>query len=134
MIYWHFMDYRTPAGENQPKLWIEGLAASERGKVRRKLNAKITAFMQMHNLRPPDFESLAGYPGILEMRFKVNKVVYRPLCCYGPGRRQVTILVGAKEIGDKIVPESAPRTAMDRMHAINDDGRLVCPHDFNQGI
>lgn len=63
---------------------------------------------------------LVGYDGILEIRFSINKILYRPLGYFGPKRNEFTFLFPAREQGDKFVPKSAPTIAKVRMKEIEE--------------
>lgn len=52
--------------------------------------------------------------GLIEIRFKVNKVQHRPLGCYGPLRLEFTILFFATERDRKFDPPNACATALGR--------------------
>lgn len=71
------------------------------------------------------FKPLVGYHGIYEIKIKFRKVLYRPLGCYGPGRKEFTLLIGAKEVGDAFKPKNAPQKAQERYKLIRDDMRYV---------
>lgn len=68
--------------------------------------------------------------GLLELRRESGNVQFRPICCYGPERGEVALLVGAVEKGGKFVPASACSTAQDRKARLTEKGR-TCDHDFS---
>ena len=62
----------------------------------------------------PYFTPLTGYSGICEIKFIVQNIQYRPLGCYGPEKNEFTILIGAREEGDRFNPRNAPKIALIR--------------------
>lgn len=68
--------------------------------------------------------------GLMELRRQSGNVQYRPIGCYGPGQREVTLLVGATERGGRFVPPSACETAQERKARLIETGR-TCDHDFS---
>lgn len=61
--------------------------------------------------------------GLVEIRFKVNKVQHRPLGCYGPLRFEFTILLFATERDRKFEPPNACATALGRKTLVLRDRR-----------
>jgi hypothetical protein len=129
MIYWTFMDFYEQ-GQNQVQAWLDSLPPSQQKAVKSKLNQMINSLERLAELKPPQVKPLKGYEGILEMRFMAAKVQCRPLMARGPDSKQVTILIGAKEIGNKFVPEWAPDEATKRRLLIQEKGRTQ-RHDFS---
>jgi hypothetical protein len=125
--YWTFRDWVEPDGENVVLTWLNGLP--KRAKAR--INALIPRLEATQHLGPPHVKPLKGpCAGLMELRVPCEGVEYRPLCCYGPGRREVTILVGATEVGGKLVPLSACSTAHKRKARLTVEG-LTRDHDFS---
>jgi len=52
--------------------------------------------------------------GLLELRFKSERVQWRPICCYGPGEHEFTILFVAREIGWMFIPRKTEEIARKR--------------------
>lgn len=101
-------DYVDTGGTNEFKSWTEGLQKSERGKLREKIDK-----LRMHGDDLfPHMLTDSGVPGIHKLRVQ-GKVKLRPLLCKGPIGIDIeyTMLFGAKEIGDKWSPKSAPDIA-----------------------
>ena len=126
--HWTFRDYLTTEGANPIFDWLSGLPKP----VKVRINARIRFIERLETLERPHVAALEGKcDGLLELRIVgPDKVQYRPLCCYGPGRGDVTILVGAIEKGGKIVPSSACATAQQRKKEIAERGR-ICEHNFD---
>ncbi len=90
---------------------------------------KIKAFIRrMENIEKWDssyFKPLVGYHGIYEIKIKFKRVQYRPLGCYGPGRKEFTLLIGAIEKGSKLTPKDAAQKAQERCKLIRRNVRYV---------
>ena len=121
-----FKDYVAPNGENVVHSWLNGLPKLAKAKV----NALIGRLEVVDQLGMPEVRMLHGEcDGLMELRREAGNVQYRPICCYGPGRGEVTILLGAIEKGGKFVPPNACEIAQART------ARLIerwstCDHDF----
>lgn len=61
--------------------------------------------------------------GLIEIRFKVNKVQHRPLGCYGQLRFEFIILLFATERDDEFDPPNACETALRRKTLVLRDRR-----------
>ena len=59
--------------------------------------------------------------GISELRFTVNRIVYRPLGFFGPGNGEYTLLMPAREQGDEFIPRNALQTAIERKDIVLND-------------
>jgi hypothetical protein len=101
--------------------WRKQIPPKARARMR-----NILSFMEITKdwTRTPYFRPLTDYAGICEIRFIVQNIQYRPLGCYGPGEKEFTFLVGAKEVGRKFNPLSAPDTAIERRNKILKNARL----------
>ncbi len=125
--HWTFKDYVTEDGENEILAWLNDLP--KRAKIR--INTAISRLEVMERLEMPYARVLKGpCAGLMELRIPVENVQYRPLCCYGPGEKEVTLLFGAIEKGGRFVPLSACSTALIRKAQIGEEGR-TCDHDFS---
>lgn len=125
--YWTFKDYVGDEGVNEIHAWLSGLPKQ----ARRRINIAIRRLEAMEKLAMPHVRVLTGpCAGLMELRIPVAGVQYRPLCCYGPGRGEITLLVGAIEKGDRLVPSSACSTALMNKARIAERGR-TCDHDFS---
>ncbi len=120
------MNYITSDGENVVLTWLNGLPRPAKVKI----NTRIAFLETVEQLEMPDAKQLKGNcDGLVELRVQSGNVQYRPLCCYGPKRGQVTILVGAIERGNKLVPNSACATALMRKAEIGEKERTR-DHEF----
>lgn len=112
-------------GRNVIREWIDDQPVLAQAAI----DVFIEQLAAMPDLRHPHTKVLTGpYDGMFELRIRTPKVEYRPLACYGPERRQVTILTGAIERGGKITPRSAYATALQRKANIHQEG-YTCEHE-----
>ena len=80
---------------------------------------------------PPGwFTELAGFPQILEMKFTVQNIQFRPLGYFGPHRHEFTFLIGAIEKNDRFVPPNAPETAVTRKNIVEANAARAIEHDL----
>ena len=132
-MVWTFLDFVGPDGSNYIKAWIEGLPASVRVKVKAKFTTRLQNLAGISLLgSTPYVTPLTGEcSGLVEIKFEVMNVQYRPLAFYGPAREEITILIGAEERGGKLVPSTACEIAIERRGQVLADRTCVCPHDFS---
>lgn len=128
MAVWTFLDFVDERGLNVIHRWIEGLPKTAKVKIQ----TQIPILAAMEQLRFPYTTMLEGEcDGLMEIRFRVRNVQYRPLAYYGPQQGEVTILTGATEVGDRIEPPGICATALNRKALVDQDRRYVCPHDLS---
>ena len=84
--------------------------------------------MQWRN--SPFVSQLTDSDGIYEIRFKVRNVLYRPLGFFGPSRHEFTLLIPAREQGDRFVPRNAISLAEERKQIILQNKERACECDF----
>lgn len=111
-------DYRSPAGENEFKVWTQLLQPVQRG----KLNAKLDMLGMLGAGLFPEVLTGTDTPGILKLRIKGN-VQLRPMLCKGPidVDKEFSLLVGAIEVGGKLKPKNADVIADGRKEEIRRD-------------
>lgn len=104
-------DYLSESGANEFKEWTEGLQSKERA----KLNEKIDKLQEHGDALYPHMLTGTSVAGIQKLRVQ-GGVKLRPLLCKGPidVESEYTLLMGAKEVGNKWVPKKAPETASGR--------------------
>lgn len=101
-------DFLNDNGENEFKEWSSNLQKDQKGKLNNRLD-----HLSLHGdtLMP---QMLAGtdIAGILKLKIKGN-VQLRPMLTKGPIdiMNEYTLLLGAKEVGDKLQPKDAPEIA-----------------------
>src|SRR5579859_6039420 len=122
METWTFMDFLEADASNTILAWLNSLRL-DRGREPRakvKINTRIQYLEALENWDwPPHMIArLACYDEIYELRVVHKNIQYRPLGCYGPGQREFTLLVGAREENDDFRPREAPRIAKERRNII----------------
>lgn len=128
-MLWTWMDYLDRRRRNLVRAWmLEELSEAARFKL--ELRMKTLAGIERTEW-PRWATPLVGFKGILELKFKHADVPYRPLFCYGPNQRQLTLLFGAKEIGDAFFPGDAPHRAISRKSEIEKNSEQVKQHVFH---
>jgi hypothetical protein len=101
-------DYVDEHGRNVFKTWTQSLQKQELG----KLNAKLDMLVMHGTGLFPNPLSGTNTPGIQKLRVH-GKVQLRPLLCVGPinVEAEFTLLMGATERDNKLVPKNADQTA-----------------------
>ncbi len=122
MDEWTFRVFVDTKGKSDPLEWRNGLEP----KVRARMD-QIIGHMEITKdwTQTPYFRPLRGYSGICEIRFTVRRQQFRPLGCYGPGKNEFTLLIGAMEVNNKFSPLSAPSIALERRKLILKDRRYT---------
>jgi len=124
MKEWAFKKFGNEHGISDVDDWREELPP----KARARMDLIISHLEITENWRDIKYITpLAGYEGILEIKFTVQSKQYRPLGCYGPEKTFI-ILIGAEEKGDRFIPQSAPETAVKRRKMVLEDKRYV--HEY----
>jgi hypothetical protein len=120
------MDYLDASGESAFEAWRRGLPP--RAQVQIDTRLKYMRVME----RWPDkwVSSYKGYDDILELRIPFDKVQYRPLGCYGPGRGIFTLLIGAIERSRKI-PYGNLQAARSRRATVYADQSRIREHEYD---
>jgi hypothetical protein len=128
MSLWTFKCFLSEGGRDLIDDWYAELPY----KAKAKLDKLIEHFRDNphHQWGGNYLKALVGYDGILEIRFELLNVVYRPLGYFGPTRRDFTFLVGAREQGDGFVPRGAPDIAIERRAIIELDEDRAHECDF----
>jgi len=105
--YWSFYIFNI----HEFRAWKKGLPEDDKAKI----DLFISRLEMIQTWPPKLVRHVSGYRKIYELRIFGNKVVYRPLGCYGPKRNQFTILFPmAIEKGNKFEPHNAPKRAQER--------------------
>jgi hypothetical protein len=127
MPEWTIRDYLTARGTNEIRAWIASLPDSAQAKI-----DYILLLLRGSRNWPPQYVSaLVRWDDIYEIRAGSRGVQYRPLGCYGPDRREFTLLIGAIEKGGKL-PRPALEAAVQRRRIIMADKERTCEHRFRQ--
>lgn len=133
--FWEFRDFLDESDRNVIREWISGIPKDARQRL----------VWQLRNLEstPPPLERKHGIgklerecAGLLELIFEVDNVQYRPLCCYGPGRRVITLLLGAqkksrgKRNRNDFDPHNACELALRRKNIVLSYPDRTTTHDY----
>jgi hypothetical protein len=125
MPEWHFRDYLTANSTNEITSWIESLPKAAQAKI----DYILLVLRGARNWPPQYVSALVDWDDIYEIRVVANGVQYRPLGCYGPERREFTLLIGAVEKGGKL-PRAALEAAVQRRKIILSDRGRTDEHRF----
>jgi hypothetical protein len=119
-------DYLNQGGENDIKIWTEGLQKPQRA----KLNAKLDMLEKMGTGLFPQVLTDTDTPGIHKLRIKGN-VQLRPMLCKGPidNEKEFTLLIGAIERDLCLVPNKADEKANERKQIIINNHTRRCSHE-----
>ncbi len=118
---WTVKHYVAGNGNSPFKEWYDQQDAD----VRAHLDKRVEYLVQQpRNLwSMPHIKQLhVPCDGLHEIRFKANRVQFRPLGFFGPGPLEFTFLVGAIEKGGRLEPRTACSTAKQYMTAIMQHG------------
>ena len=127
---WTFLDFVNASGQNEIRVWLDGLPK----KVKAKVNTRLQHLQAEKVLIDTRYtEVLHGEcEGLMEIKIEAANVQYRPLAFYGPGDRQITILFPAEERSDRFEPPGACEAALrKREEVLRMPNERVCPHDYS---
>jgi hypothetical protein len=113
MGHWIFRTYVSPQGEEEVTTWY----AAQTPTTQAAFDQRLHNLWQMtpQEWREPYTKTLEGScEGLVEIRFKADRVQQRPLGFYGPGRMEFAIVLMAREIGDRFEPRNACEIALAR--------------------
>src|SRR5882724_5141584 len=125
MPEWMFRDYLRANGANEINSWIDSLPKSAQAKI----DYILLVLRGSRNWPPQYVSAYVDWDDIYEIRVVANGVQYRPLGCYGPERREFTLLIGAVEKGGKL-PRAALEAAVQRRKIILSDRGRTDEHRF----
>ena len=94
--------------------WFETLPVEVREKVRAEFDSRFAylAILPPGQWRRPYTDRLHGvHRELCEFRVKVNRMQFRLFGFDGPAAGQVTLVAGAREIGDRFEPRAALNVA-----------------------
>src|SRR5690349_7024534 len=104
MPLWVFKCFLSENGRDVIDAWYQELAPAAQAKfdtILEHLRDAPHTQWSTHFVYP-----LTDSDGIYEIRFKIRNVLYRPLGFFGPSRHEFTLLVPAREQGDRFVPRN----------------------------
>jgi hypothetical protein len=113
-VIYDYVDYDSV---NIVKNWLDQLAI----KAKAKLNTRLNTLEQLDPIEwgKCNTEVLKGdKDGLVAVRVEYNKIQYRILGYYGPGRREFTLLACCTERNNKYIPLTIGRTAFEHRAAV----------------
>ena len=126
MKSWIILDFVNMRGENEILSWLNSLPR----KAKAKINARLVTLAGYPEPWPPQYISAYnGWDDVYELKIVFGGRQFRPLGCYGPERRQFTILSGGEEKGK--IPTRLLGVADERRKLVFDGSARTVPHDFS---
>jgi hypothetical protein len=123
---WTFYDFLDIRGVNLIRAWLDSLPV----KAAAKIDARIV-YMRAVRVWPEQYVSaLKGWPDVFELRVVSAGSQYRPLCFYGPGVGDLTIVHGAIEKGK--LPRRVLEHADGNRRIAQADPSRIEPHVFRK--
>jgi hypothetical protein len=120
------LDFIDARGNNEIHSWLDSKAVPWQAKA--KINARILSLQGFPLFPEQYFSAYKGWDDLYELRVSFCGVEYRPFGCYGPDRKQFTLLVGGIEKGS--IPKRLLEVADERRKVIHNPKR-VRRHDFS---
>ncbi len=119
MGYWTIKVFITTRGENEIEAWLNSQGQSVKAKA-----DKIVRHLEIEKeWRRPYFDKFQDHEKLHEIRITCFGKEYRLIGCFGPQRRDFTILIGALEKGKgKYEPKAVLETAEQRLTLISHEG------------
>src|SRR5687767_12679186 len=112
-----FYDFVNARGENVIEAWmLHNIPPAARAEI----EVQLALLRNVQTLTRPaaGFLTEGECRGLIEVRVKENRQQYRILGYHGPGRGQVTLLVGAREKDKRLEPREACSIAHSRIKAL----------------
>jgi len=108
-------DYLLANGKNDLRSWAEGLQKEQRAKLNEKLDKLRLCGEELYPRMLTDTDER----GILKLRVR-GRVQLRPLLCRGPvnSKTEYTLLMGAQEKQDQLIPKGATSLAAVRKREV----------------
>ena len=124
---WTFLDFVSNRGTNEIHAWLNSKDVPKQAKA--KINARLIALRGFSIFPEQYFSAYVGWDDLYELRIVYAGVQYRPFGCYGPRRREFSLLVGGVEKEE--VPKPILEVANERRRIVIANHQRVCPHDFS---
>lgn len=122
-MLWTFKTYVSPTGRNDVQSTVDKL---DEGVLQHLLTRiRYLANTDKIDWHEPQAKKLAGVKDVYEIRFQANKIQWRPLGYFGPGKNEFTILLWASHKQNIYTPAEAIDTASKRKRHI-EDGEAKC--------
>jgi hypothetical protein len=125
-MIWTFYDFLDGRGVNLIRAWLNSLP----DKAAAKIDARIVYMRTVFPWPEQYVSSLTGWPEIFELRVVSAGPQYRPICFYGPRRREVTIVYGAIEKGK--LPKRILEDADNNRKIVQSNPSRIEPHVFRR--
>ena len=117
---WTFRTYVSRNGVQEVLQWYDAQSPKTQAAFDQQL--RTLRQMEPHEWTEPYVKKLRGQcTGLVEIGFKADRVQHRPLGCYGPSNLEFTILLCAREIGDRFDPLDACAIALKRKKDVTCD-------------
>lgn len=124
-VEWTFWEFLSDRGQGVIHAWLDGLEPG----VKAELDDLLVALQGRppEEWRRPIVAPVTGAHsnGLFKFRFKIAKVVYRPIFFYGPDRHEVTLLAGATERDMELLPPGICKIAQRRKRLIEQSRRYL---------
>lgn len=127
MSIWIFWDFCNARGENEIHRWLHSKQVPKR--ARAKINARIATLQGFPIFPEQYFSAYKGWDDLYEIKVEYGNVQFRPFGCYGPDRRNFTLLVGGIEKGK--VPRSLLEVADERRKHVLAGRASIVRHNFS---
>ena len=121
MGYWKFKVFCPKDNKDEIREWINSHGPKPKAKIDYKIRR--LGVTPMGTWSRPDFDIMHGHDKIHEIRAEFSGTQYRLFGCFGPGRAEFTILIGAIE-KDGYDPGNALEIAEQRCKLINEEGNI----------
>lgn len=133
MNYWTFKFFHNEQRVDLIEAWLVSMPIEARAKIERRF-AYLATIKDKAGWKKPFAAKLQGLKkgsSIYEIRIAGDKVLYRPLGCFGPKEdEEFTLLIGAFEKSKGIFePRRAPDIAIARCKLIHEDRRYIGEYD-----
>ncbi len=128
MKLWTFQEFLTTGGRGVISEWYSELAVEAQQDFDDLL--RYLAVTPRRLWERPKFAPVTGYNGLGKLRFKANRIQYRPIGFFGLHSGQFTLLFPAEERNMRFVPSDAPEQAMRRKMIVEADTRRTRTYDY----
>jgi hypothetical protein len=132
MNYWIFKNFHNDQRTNLIEAWLADLPIEDRVKIERRF-AYVATMKDKSAWKKPFARKLQGIKkgtDIWEIRINGERVLYRPLGCFGSKEDEFTLLIGAIEKSKGVFePRGAIDIAVKRCKLIHQDRRYVGEYD-----
>lgn len=132
MSYWIFKHFHNDQRTDLIEVWLAGLPIEDRVKIRTRF-AYLATIKDKSGWKPPFARKLKGTKKgieLYEIRINADRVLYRPLGCFGPGEGEFTVLIDAIERGTGVFePRRAIDIATQRFKLVHQNRRYIGEYD-----